>query len=313
MLKFAARRLLSGIPLLLVVSLLVFVLIELAPGDAAAVVAGENASIERVAQVRQELGLNDPLTERYARWLGQVLRGDLGKSLATQQSVMATIAEKLPVTASLTLLALALAVVLGLVFGVLGALKPRGIVDRVVTAVCSAALAAPPFWLALVLVLLFSLTYRIFPALGYESISEDPASWFMHLVLPAIALGAHLAAELALQLKGSLSDVLGKDYILAARAKGMPRITIVGKHALKNAAIPVVTVLGYRFTQLLGGSALVEVPFNLPGLGTLAVESALTHDVPILLGLVTLMIDFVVIVNLLVDISYGYFNPRVRT
>jgi len=307
-------RLVGGLPLLFVVSLFIFVLIDLAPGDAAAVVAGENASIERIAQVRQELGLNDPLLIRYGRWLSAALQGDLGKSLTTDQSVLSAIGQKLPVTASLTLVALVFAVTMALTFGILASLKPGGVSDRTVTMLASAAVAAPPFWLALVLVLVFSLNLRLLPALGYRPIGEEGTwIWLKHLILPGIALGTSLAAELALQLKGSLTEVLGRDYILAARAKGMPRVVIVGKHALKNAAIPVVTVLGYRFTQMLGGAVLVEVPFNLPGLGTLAIDSTLAHDVPTLLGLVVLMTAFVIVTNLLVDVSYGYFNPKVRS
>lgn len=314
MLRFVAMRLVGGLPLLFVVSLFIFVLIDLAPGDAAAVVAGENASIERIAQVRQELGLNDPLLIRYGRWLSAALQGDLGKSLTTDQSVLSAIGQKLPVTASLTLVALVFAVTMALTFGILASLKPGGVSDRTVTMLASAAVAAPPFWLALVLVLVFSLNLRLLPALGYRPIGEEGTwIWLKHLILPGIALGTSLAAELALQLKGSLTEVLGRDYILAARAKGMPRVVIVGKHALKNAAIPVVTVLGYRFTQMLGGAVLVEVPFNLPGLGTLAIDSTLAHDVPTLLGLVVLMTAFVIVTNLLVDVSYGYFNPKVRS
>jgi len=313
-LRFVAMRLVGGLPLLFVVSLFIFVLIDLAPGDAAAVVAGENASIERIAQVRQELGLNDPLLIRYGRWLSAALQGDLGKSLTTDQSVLSAIGQKLPVTASLTLVALVFAVTMALTFGILASLKPGGVSDRTVTMLASAAVAAPPFWLALVLVLVFSLNLRLLPALGYRPIGEEGTwIWLKHLILPGIALGTSLAAELALQLKGSLTEVLGRDYILAARAKGMPRVVIVGKHALKNAAIPVVTVLGYRFTQMLGGAVLVEVPFNLPGLGTLAIDSTLAHDVPTLLGLVVLMTAFVIVTNLLVDVSYGYFNPKVRS
>jgi peptide/nickel transport system permease protein len=306
MLRLVVRRVLIGVPLLLFVSFSVFVLIDLAPGDPAASLAGENATAEQIAAVRQNLHLDDSIVARYVRWLGGAIHGDLGTSLQSGQSVSSLIADKLSVTASIVGMSLLFVLVLALIGGVVGAVRPRGLADRAVTVVASIATAIPPFWLALVLIVYFAINRSWFPAV--ESVVE----WLKHLVLPAVALAAVPAAELALQLRGSLSEVLGRDYIMATRAKGLTRRSIIGKHGLKNAAIPVVTVLGFRIAQMLGGTVTIELVFNINGLGRLAVNSTLSHDIPVLLGLVVVTTLVVLVINVLVDISYGYFNPKVR-
>ncbi len=312
MLRLVVRRVLIGVPLLLFVSFSVFVLIDLAPGDPAASLAGENATLEQIAAVRQNLHLDDSIVARYFRWLGGAVHGDLGTSLQSGQSVSSLIADKLSVTASIVGMSLLFVLVFALIGGVLGAVRPGGLADRAVTVVASIATAIPPFWLALVLIVYFAINRSWFPAVGYVGPDESVLEWIKHLVLPAAALAAVPAAELALQLRGSLAEVLGRDYIMATRAKGLTRRSIIGKHGLKNAAIPVVTVLGFRIAQMLGGTVTIELVFNINGLGRLAVNSTLSHDIPVLLGLVVVTTLVVLVINVLVDISYGYFNPKVR-
>jgi peptide/nickel transport system permease protein len=312
MLRLVVRRVLIGVPLLLFVSFSVFVLIDLAPGDPAASLAGENATAEQIAAVRQNLHLDDSIVARYVRWLGGAVHGDLGTSLQSGQSVSSLIADKLSVTASIVGMSLLFVLVLALIGGVVGAVRPGGLADRAVTVVASIATAIPPFWLALVLIVYFAINRSWFPAVGYVGPDESILEWLKHLVLPAVALAAVPAAELALQLRGSLAEVLGRDYIMATRAKGLTRRSIIGKHGLKNAAIPVVTVLGFRIAQMLGGTVTIELVFNINGLGRLAVNSTLSHDIPVLLGLVVVTTLVVLVINVLVDISYGYFNPKVR-
>lgn len=312
MLQFAARRLLTAIPLLLIVSFLIFVLIDLTPGDPALTLAGENPTPAQVEQIREQLRLDDPLPQRYAAWLGDAVRGDLGESFVNRQSVAEIITDRLAVTLSLVGVAMAITLAVGPLAGMAAARRPGGIVDRVVTTVASAAIAVPPFWLGLILVVVFAVNLGWLPALGYEPLSEGFVPWLQHLILPAFALAMLPMAEVALQLKTALADVLRRDYILNAEAKGLSSRRVMFKHAAKNAAVPVVTVFGSRFAQVLGGTVAIETVFNLAGLGTLAVNSVLGRDIPVLLGLVVLTTGIVLVVNLLVDISYGYFNPKVR-
>ncbi|WP_031939852.1 ABC transporter permease [Prescottella defluvii] len=312
MLRFAARRLLMAIPLLLVVSFVVFVLIDLAPGDPAVTLAGENPTPAQVEQIREQLRLDDSLPERYAVWLAHAVQGDLGQSFVNGQSVAEMVGDRLTVTLSLVLVAMILTLVIGPLAGLAAAARPGAVVDRMITALASAAIAVPPFWLGLILVVVLAVNLGWLPALGYEPLAEGFGPWISHLILPAIALAMLPMAEVALQLKTSLADVLGRDYILNAEAKGLSVTQVRIKHAAKNAAVPVVTVLGSRFAQMIGGTVAIETVFGLAGLGTLAVNSVLGRDIPVLLGLVVLTTAIVLVVNLLVDISYGYFNPKVR-
>ncbi|CAM3162947.1 ABC transporter permease [Prescottella defluvii] len=301
-----------AIPLLLVVSFVVFVLIDLAPGDPAVTLAGENPTPAQVEQIREQLRLDDSLPERYAVWLAHAVQGDLGQSFVNGQSVAEMVGDRLTVTLSLVLVAMILTLVIGPLAGLAAAARPGAVVDRMITALASAAIAVPPFWLGLILVVVLAVNLGWLPALGYEPLAEGFGPWISHLILPAIALAMLPMAEVALQLKTSLADVLGRDYILNAEAKGLSVTQVRIKHAAKNAAVPVVTVLGSRFAQMIGGTVAIETVFGLAGLGTLAVNSVLGRDIPVLLGLVVLTTAIVLVVNLLVDISYGYFNPKVR-
>lgn len=310
--KQVVRRLLLAIPMLFIVSFLVFVLVDLAPGDAAVSLAGDNPTPERLAEIRAELNLDDPLLTRYGRWLGDAVTGDLGSSLQTEEAVLDQIVDAAGVTISLVIVSVILSTLIAAVLGVIAAMRSGGVVDRIVTAVSAVAVAAPPFWLGMLLILTFAINRSWLPALGYESFTEDWWQWLRHLLLPALALGALPGAELAMQLKASLTEELGRDYVLTARARGISGRAVVLKHAMKNALIPVVTVFGFRLAQLFGGAVTIEALFFLEGIGSLAVSSTFQRDVPVLLGLVVVLTLLVILLNLLVDVSYSYFNPRTR-
>lgn len=313
MLRYAGRRLLAAIPLLFVVPLLVFLLIDLVPGDQAVVLAGDEATPERIAAIRSELGLDQNVIVRYLDWVGGVLQGDLGTSFSSAQQVTDMLFRRMSTTISLVVVAMVMAVLIGATLAIASAMRPGGPVDRAVNALASVAIAVPAFWFGLVLAALFAVTYQVFPAFGYEPLSAGFGTWLSHLILPGIALGLLPSAEVTLQLRSALGQVLKSDYALNAEAKGMSRSSIVLKHSLKNAAIPVVTVLGFRVSEVLAGSVTIELIYNMPGLGRLAVDAVQSRDVPVLLGFVLFSTVVVVLVNLVVDVSYGYFNPKVRT
>jgi peptide/nickel transport system permease protein len=306
------RRLAGTLPLLALITLIVFSLILLVPGDPAVLVAGDTASPEDIAAVRESLGLNDPLWEQYARWLGNAIQGDLGTSIYSSQSVTEAIIVALPVTLSLTVLALLTGVVIGLLAGTIAGMRPGTWVDRLVTTMTSAGVAIPHFWIAMVLLSVFSLQTDWLPFGGYVPLTESPWEWFRHLILPALALGASVAAEIARQSRASLTTALAQDYIRTAEAKGLSRVAIVGKHAMKNAALPVVTVLGLQFNRLFSSAVVVEQVFSLPGVGRLSLQSVFVRDFPMIQGVVLFAAVAVVLSSLLVDLSYSYFNPRVR-
>jgi peptide/nickel transport system permease protein len=306
------RRLLGAVPLLLVVSFVVFLLVSLAPGDPAARIAGENAPPERIEMIRKTLNLDAPLLERYGYWLFDAARGDLGRSLASSEPVIDILSRRLPITLSLTAVALVISIVLGMAGGVVAAVWRNRIADRVVGALSSLGLALPSFFVALVLVVPLAIDRSWFPALGYVPMSDGFWLWLRSLTLPAVTLALLPSAEMALQVRAALIETLEKDYIVAARARGLSALSITLKHAMKNAAIPVVTVLGFRIAQLLGGSVIIESVFALQGLGTLAITAALASDMPVMLGLTMITTLAVVTVNFCVDASYLYFNPRGR-
>lgn len=312
MLGLLVRRLLVSIPLLLVVSFLVFGLIVLVPGDPAVALAGQNPDPAQIEAVRERLGLDDPFLVQYWHWLSGVLQGDLGTSLFTSQTVWTAIVARLPTTLSLAFLALALAAVVGVAVGSVAGLRPGTWIDRVATVGASVGVAVPYFWVGMVLVLLFALEHPLLPAVGYVPLSEDPVGWFTHLVLPATALALAPAAVIARQTRASVATVMTEDYVRTATAKGLAPARVVGKHALKNAALPVVTVFGIEANRLIGGTVVIEQLFALPGLGQLAYQGVFSRDFPVVQGVVLVAAVMVLLVNVVVDVSYGYFNPRIR-
>jgi peptide/nickel transport system permease protein len=307
------HRMLWVLPILLIVTFFVFVLLDLAPGDAAESIAGPEADAQTVANVRTELGLDKPLIERYTSWVGDVAHGDLQNSLVGGRPVRDMVTEALPATLSLASFALVVSIALAFVLGAAPSVWRHPFVDRLCTFVAAFCLASPTFWIALLLASTLAVDRHWFPALGYVGITEDVDGWFSHLVLPGLALGLPAGGELARQLRGALVSTLASDYVLAARARGLSNRKVVLKHGMKNSAVPVVTVLGVRVAQILGGAVIIEQIFVIDGLGKMTVNAVLSRDMPVVLGIVFVATAVVLLVNLAIDGSYGYFNPKVRS
>ncbi|MHA6627237.1 ABC transporter permease [Pseudonocardia sichuanensis] len=312
MLKFFVLRVLSTLPVLVLVTFVVFGLVLLIPGDPAATIAGPDATVAEVAAVRERLGLDRPVLVQYWDWVTGALAGDLGTSLYTSRPVATSIGDGLPVTISLAATALLISLLIAVPTAIVSALRRGTWIDRVATVGSSLGIALPSFWLGLVFVLVFSLALGWLPATGYVPLDEDPAAWLRHILLPALTLGIASAAESARQLRGSIIGVLQQDYVRTARAKGLRERMVIGKHVLKNASVPLVTVLGLQITALLGGAVLVEQVFGVPGLGLVAIGAVTTRDVPVIQGIVLVAVVVAMVCNLLVDLTYGYLNPKVR-
>lgn len=307
------QRLIATVPLVVIASIIIFGLVHLMPGDPAETIAGDSASEEQIEAIRVQLGLDRPVIIQYADWASRAATGDLGTSLFGGVRVADAIMARLPVTLSLTLAATAVALIIGVSAGVTAALRPGSLVDRLLTAAASLGLSVPNFWFGLILVVVFALGLGWFPATGYVPFGQDPVGWARSLALPAIALGTSGASGLARQTRGAMVDVLQRPFIQSAEAKGLPTRVVVGKHGLKNAAIPVVTVLGLQLSSLLSGAIIVEQVFALPGLGQLAITAVNRRDIPTIQGIVLATTLIVAFTNLLVDICYSWLNPKVRS
>ncbi len=301
------------VPVVLVVSLATFALLLAVPGDAASQIAGPNATPEQIEKIRDQLGLNQPLFVQYLTWLGHILQGNLGNSLISGRPVADMIIERLPVTLSLAFFALVIGTVFGAIFGVIAALTKGTVVDRSLTVLSSLGIATPNYWLGLLLILLFSLTLRMLPSSQYVPLAEDPGEWLRHLILPGIALGAAFVAETTRQVRSAMLEVKDLAYVTTAKSQGQPPWTIVSKYMARNAALPVLTVIGLQFTRILSGTVLVEQIFSLPGIGTLMITAVLNRDMPVVQGVMFCAVLVAVVVNLLVDLSYTALNPKVRT
>lgn len=312
MLKFFLLRVLTTLPVLVLVTFVVFGLVLLIPGDPAVTIAGPDATVAQVAAVRTRLGLDRPMVVQYWDWVTGAMSGDLGTSLYTSRPVATSIGDGLPVTIALASTALLISLIIAVPTAILSALHRGTWLDRVATVGSSLGIALPSFWLGLMFVLVFSLTLGWLPATGYVPISEDPGGWLSHILLPALTLGIAAAAESARQLRGSIIGALQQDYVRTARAKGLRARMVIGKHAMKNAGVPLVTVLGLQITAMLGGAVLVEQIFGVPGLGQVAINAVTTRDIPVIQGIVLVAVLVAMISNLLVDLTYGYLNPKVR-
>jgi peptide/nickel transport system permease protein len=310
--KFVMRRLLGAIPLLILISIMVFSLVLLLPGDPAIAIAGDAASIETIENIRERLGENDPVIERYAKWAGNALQGDFGRSLFREQDVADAIWQRAPVTASVTFVAVVIALMISIPAGLIAGLKPGTKFDKFATIGASMGVAIPSFWLGLLLAVVFAVNNDWLPAIGYIPITENPWEWLKHMLLPAFSLGLASSASLTRQLRSSVITVMQQDYIRTARAKGLRSRKVIFKHLLKNASIPAVTGLGLQIPQLLSGTVIIEGLFGLNGIGQFAVAAVLLRDLPVVQGVVMVSAVLVVTSNLLVDISYGYLNPKTR-
>ena len=312
MIKLVLQRVLWSIPLLAVVSMLTFVLISVVPGNAAQAILGGNASAAQMSALTRQLGLDQPLWTQYWHWLSQALHGNLGSSLVTGQSVTSILGSRLTVSLTLIIGGTLVASVLGALLGIWAATR-GGAIGRLVEVGAVLGLAIPNFWLGLVLIELFAVAVRIFPATGFISFGQDPAGWARSLVLPVVAIAAVGMTIIAVQTRDSMLEVLRRDFVRVLAANGIPRRSVIYRHVLRNAAIPVVTVIGITFVGLLGASVLVESVFALPGLGSGLATASSEHDIPVIQGAVLYFTLVVIIVNLVVDIAYGLLNPAVRT
>jgi peptide/nickel transport system permease protein len=301
------------VPLVLLVTVLVYSLVLLLPGDPAVALVGlENASEERLQAIRHRLGLDRSIPVQYVRWLGRLLQGDFGTSLRTGEPVLAALAGRVPVTLGLAVAATTVGLVVGCPLAVLAAYRRGTAADAVARGLAALGVAVPNFWLGAMLVLVLALHLRWFPATGYASLFEEPGSAIRHLVLPTLTLGAAAVAEVMRQLRSSLQDVLGSEYVRTARAKGLGDGVVVGKHALRNALVPIVSVAATTVNRIMGATVVVESIFAIPGLGRLNLESVLNRDFAMLQGAVLVMAMLVVGINLLADLAYGWVDPRIR-
>jgi peptide/nickel transport system permease protein len=313
LLSFGVRRILIIIPLLLVISLGVFSLVLLLPGNPAVALAGGiHSTPQEVAAVERQLHLNEGFWAQYWLWLKGVLRGDLGSSLFQHQTVANGISARFPITVSLALGGTIVAILIGIPAGILSGVRQGTAEDRLVTLGSSLGVAVPDFWLAMILVIVFAVHLQLLPVLGFVPFSTSPGEWFLHLILPWLALGIGGSAIIARQVRGELINTLDQDYIRTARAKGIQSRSVIGKHALKNALSPAVTVIGIQFGYLLGGTFIIEQIFSLPGIGTYTLQAIAAKDLPVIQGVVLVTATSFVVVNLLVDLTYGLLNPKVR-
>lgn len=304
MYQYIMRRLLLTIPVVIGVSLIVFSLIRLLPGDPARALAGVNATPEYIQQVRDRYGLDDPIHVQYGNFMSGLVTGDLGVSTFSRRPVTTEIGERFPRTLTLASISLFIATVVGVSAGIVSATRRNSIFDNASMFVALVGVAAPVFWMALMLQLLFAVQLRWLPATGMGGVS--------HLILPSITLGMASAALMARITRSSMLDVLKQDFITTARSKGLAERVVIYKHALKNALIPVVTVLGLQFGILLGGAVLTETVFAWPGVGRLLVDAILRRDYPVVQGTVMLLALLFVIINLVVDVIYAFLDPRIH-
>jgi peptide/nickel transport system permease protein len=309
---YIVRRLLATIPVMLVVAVFVFGLLHLAPGDPAAIIAGDTASPADIARIRAALGLDQPLYVQFGDWVWRLLHGDLGVSIFTNLPVSALIAQRTEPTIALTISTLLVSVATAIPIGVLAAWKAGSWLDRLVMVFAVLGFSVPVFVLAYILIYVFAIGLKLFPVQGYVSIRDGFAPFLSHIVLPSIALGAVYAALIARITRASMLDVLAQDYIRTAQAKGLSNDRVLIGHALKNAAVPIATIVGIGIALLISGVVVTETVFAIPGIGRLTVDAILRRDYPIIQGVILIFSAAYVAVNLLVDLSYTVLDPRIR-
>lgn len=300
------------IPVMLIVGIVVFMLVHLTPGDPAAVILGQNATGEQIQALRDRLGLNDPLPVQFIRWFGDALRLDFGDSLFLGMPVTEALWQRAQPTTLLTLYALIVMILIGIPAGVIAAVRRNSLVDRGLMLMSISGAAIPTFFLGILLILIFAVRLRWLPSGGYTPIDQDPIAHFKGMILPSFTLGFASAGLLARLVRSSMLDVMREDYVRTAMAKGLKFRNVITKHALRNALIPAITVIGYSLGALLGGAVVTETVFTIPGMGRLVVQSIARRDYPLIQGAIMLIAGFYVLVNLLVDILYVYIDPRIR-
>ena len=312
MTAFIVRRLLATIPVMAVVAIFVFLLLRLAPGDPAALIAGDDATSQQIESIRRQLGLDRPIWDQFVIWVGRILQGDLGTSIFSNLPVSTLILQRLEPTLMLMVATLTVAITFAIPLGVLAAWKARTGVDRAVMVFAVLGFAVPVFLVGYVLMYIFSIQLRWLPVQGYKPLSQGLWASVQGLILPAIALGTTYIALIARITRASMLEVLSQDYIRTANAKGLTNGRVLLLHALKNASVPIVTVIGIGIALLISGVVITETVFNIPGLGRLTVDAVLKRDYPIVQGLILVFAATKVIINLLIDLSYAFLDPRIR-
>lgn len=312
MLGYTLRRILAVIPVMLLVAVFVFLLLRLTPGDPAAIIAGDMATPAQLERIREAMGLNQPLHIQFITWMGQLLRGDLGVSLISNTPVSAMVADRIGPTFSIAILTILMSVAMAVPMGVLAAWKHRSAADYAVMTFSVLGFSVPVFVIGYIFILIFSLQLGWFPVQGYTPISRGLGAFLSNAFLPALTLSTIYIALIARMTRANMLEVLGEDYIRTARAKGAPERTVLFRHALKNAAVPILTVIGSGFALLIGGVVVTETVFNIPGIGRLTVDAILARDYPVIQAMILLTSFLYVMVNLLIDLSYSFFDPRIR-
>jgi peptide/nickel transport system permease protein len=310
--RYIVRRLLASVPVLFMVGVIAFVILHVAPGDPAAIIAGDLATPAEVEAIRRALGMDRPLLVQLGIWIGRLFQGDLGTSVFSGRSVTDLMAPRLEPTIALSVMALLISVSIGIPLGVVAAWKAHTVVDRGVMVFAVLGFSIPVFWLGLNLIWLFSVKIRLLPVLGYQPLAEGVIPFLRHLALPSVTLGITFAALIARMTRSSVLEVLREDYIRTARAKGLAERVVLVRHALKAASLPIVTVIGLVFAALITGVVVTETVFAIPGLGRLVVDAVVRRDFPIIQGMMIVLATAYVLVNLVVDIAYAYLDPRIR-
>ena len=313
MYAYIVKRLLLAIPTILIISVFVFSLQKLLPGDPILVMAGEERDPQTIAYLRERYRLNDPIPVQYVAWLGAAVQGDLGISLRTNQPVLHLIAQKLPATIQLAVMAIVIAFLIGVPMGILAATHKNTVLDYVANIVALSGLSIPNFWLGIMLILLVSVQLKWLPASGYEPIFDDPVRSLRTMIMPAFVLGNALAATLMRHTRSSMLSVLNSDYIRTARAKGLPERSVILQHSFRNAMLPIVTIGALLFGDLLAGAVLTEQIFTIPGFGKLIVDAVFNRDYAVVQGVVLCTAVGFILMNLLADVLYVLLNPRMRS
>ncbi|MER8413003.1 ABC transporter permease [Mesorhizobium sp. M1342] len=312
MAAYILRRMVSTVAVMAMVGIFVFLLLRLAPGDPAAIMAGPRATPEMIAGIREQLGLNQPLPVQFVHWALGILGGDLGTSIFTGRPVFELISQRLEPTVSLSIWTMTLSIIIGVSFGIIAAWRAGGLVDRVLTVFATLGFSVPVFVVGFFLIYLLAIRTHWLPVQGYQPIAHGVEPWLMHLILPTVTLSIPYIAFIARIARASMLEVLSEDYMRTAAAKGASSYAMLFHHALKNAGVPILTVIGLSFAGLIGGVVITETVFNIPGVGRLVVDAINNRDYPIIQGVLILVSGLYVIINLAVDLSYTLVDPRIR-
>ncbi|MAU97376.1 MAG: peptide ABC transporter [Fulvimarina sp.] len=312
MLAYIARRILASVPVLLVVALFVFLLLRLTPGDPAAIIAGDMATPDQLERIRDSLGLNEPLLTQFVTWSGQLLSGDFGSSLISRTPVLTLIGQRLEPTLSLAIVTMIITLVLSIPMGVIAAWRHGSLTDNAVMAISVLGFSIPVFVTGYIFIQIFAIDLRLLPVQGFRSVFDGVGPFLARIVLPAFTLATIYIALIARMTRAAMLEVLDEDYIRTARAKGLTERIVLFRHALRNAAVPILTVVGTGFALMISGVVVTESVFNIPGLGRLTVDAILARDYPVIQALILLTSGIYVVINLLIDISYAFMDPRIR-